>query len=78
MPVLKYLIWRPVWAEKECDMLPGGDFDDMVQNYRENMFDLHQELRVFAYVLPGDRYLDRKSTRLNSSHSGESRMPSSA
>ena len=57
MPVLKYLIWRPVWAEKECDMLPGGDFDDMVQNYRENMFDLHRELRVFAYVLPGDRYL---------------------
>ena len=28
---------------------------------------------------PGDFYLeDRKSTRLNSSHSGESRMPSSA
>ena len=24
------------------------------------------------------RYSDRKSTRLNSSHSGESRMPSSA
>ena len=26
----------------------------------------------------GDIFLDRKSTRLNSSHSGESRMPSSA
>ena len=25
-----------------------------------------------------EKYLDRKSTRLNSSHSGESRMPSSA
>ena len=25
-----------------------------------------------------DRHSDRKSTRLNSSHSGESRMPSSA
>ena len=27
---------------------------------------------------PHDLHLDRKSTRLNSSHSGESRMPSSA
>ena len=27
---------------------------------------------------PGNYGLDRKSTRLNSSHSGESRMPSSA
>ena len=26
----------------------------------------------------GEIFLDRKSTRLNSSHSGESRMPSSA
>ena len=26
----------------------------------------------------GDEILDRKSTRLNSSHSGQSRMPSSA
>ena len=26
----------------------------------------------------GDMKIDRKSTRLNSSHSGESRMPSSA
>ena len=26
----------------------------------------------------GGKYRDRKSTRLNSSHSGESRMPSSA
>ena len=29
-------------------------------------------------VVPGARVADRKSTRLNSSHSGESRMPSSA
>ena len=29
-------------------------------------------------VIGGKRVLDRKSTRLNSSHSGESRMPSSA
>ena len=29
-------------------------------------------------IVPGDKQGDRKSTRLNSSHSGESRMPSSA
>ena len=32
---------------------------------------------ILEYKPPG-RYGDRKSTRLNSSHSGESRMPSSA
>ena len=35
----------------------------------------------FAYFFPADiegRILDRKSTRLNSSHSRASRMPSSA
>ena len=32
-----------------------------------------------ALAVPeGDSTVDRKSTRLNSSHSGESRMPSSA
>ena len=31
-----------------------------------------------ADLLPQLRFIDRKSTRLNSSHSGESRMPSSA
>ena len=35
----------------------------------------HERLGVFS----ADKYLkDRKSTRLDSSHSGESRMPSSA
>ena len=33
---------------------------------------------VVALGLPGLAVADRKSTRLNSSHSGESRMPSSA
>ena len=31
-----------------------------------------------AIVAPGWKYIDRKSTRLNSSHMSESRMPSSA
>ena len=32
----------------------------------------------FDGLLDADQFADRKSTRLNSSHSGESRMPSSA
>ena len=37
-----------------------------------------ERLRVAAEVGSDLPLLDRKSTRLNSSHSGESRMPSSA
>ena len=33
---------------------------------------------IYLHSLPIKEYQDRKSTRLNSSHSGESRMPSSA
>ena len=33
---------------------------------------------VVGVVRPEDFYLDRKSTRLNSSHASKSRMPSSA
>ena len=33
---------------------------------------------TWSIHLDGDKEIDRKSTRLNSSHSGESRMPSSA
>ena len=33
---------------------------------------------VWVSDLGNGKYKDRKSTRLNSSHSGESRMPSSA
>ena len=33
---------------------------------------------LFSFLFPLSFLLDRKSTRLNSSHSGESRMPSSA
>ena len=43
---------------------------------------LNGELEEEVYMEQPDGYvhpdLDRKSTRLNSSHSGESRMPSSA
>ena len=40
---------------------------------RENIIVLHEQGEM-----NGDIEQDRKSTRLNSSHSGESRMPSSA
>ena len=33
---------------------------------------------LLAFACTDDKHLDRKSTRLNSSHSGEPRMPSSA
>ena len=39
---------------------------------------LHPVLFAHVALPPGFTSLDRKSTRLNSSHSGESRMPSSA
>ena len=41
------------------------------------MFAREQEIPELSWDVPFDP-LDRKSTRLNSSHSGESRMPSSA
>ena len=34
--------------------------------------------KTFAAILAGGHILDRKSTRLNSSHRSQSRMPSSA
>ena len=39
---------------------------------------LSWEARAWLLDGPGGAVVDRKSTRLNSSHSGESRMPSSA
>ena len=37
-----------------------------------------EDENLFEVVVGGPRYLDRKSTRLNSSHCSRSRMPSSA
>ena len=50
--------------------------DDMDRVLNER---LHGEnMRAFEYILSGVKKTDRKSTRLNSSHSTRSRMPSSA
>ena len=70
------------------------EFDDLESGLRNWLLNLPDELRVtdtgkrplpapHVLVLHTEYYsavllLDRKSTRLNSSHSGESRMPSSA
>ena len=50
------------------------------QKVRNGLFEYGQAIRELAgaNVFPGDLLLDRKSTRLNSSHVSESRMPSSA
>ena len=46
---------------------------------RHYLAQVHQQVnRDLARNLVADRDLDRKSTRLNSSHSQQSRMPSSA
>ena len=52
---------------------PKGDIKLM-----QGFDDSRQRLRIGKYRIIFKRLLDRKSTRLNSSHSGESRMPSSA
>ena len=48
--------------------------------YKPNKKDLLAKLKQLEGLTPSyrDWETDRKSTRLNSSHSGESRMPSSA
>ena len=49
--------------------------------YCQHSIDTHLHLKLNTYYNKASRewiHTDRKSTRLNSSHSGESRMPSSA
>ena len=48
-----------------------------IDKYISEQEDLSRS-RVQALLAEGSILVDRKSTRLNSSHSGESRMPSSA
>ena len=57
------------------------EYDQQVKHYPEKRGIVHNEILLPANAPQkyADRNtLDRKSTRLNSSHSGESRMPSSA
>ena len=58
-------------------------FEEAMEKYDPVLgFEVHVELntatKMFDAAPNGFGNTDRKSTRLNSSHSGESRMPSSA
>ena len=65
------------------DMFGGGFFTTMLKHSKmdqakRNMEQAKYDLRNFSSELNDVNMVDRKSTRLNSSHSGQSRMPSSA
>ena len=66
----QYLDTKSGWAEIADVNDRAADWIDDQGSY------LYAE--VFKYYVSDRRGRDRKSTRLNSSHSGESRMPSSA
>ena len=86
MPVL--VVLTPIGAAGSAEYVSeeplGGyyvEYDDAVDEYIADpggIRDFVDGLRLFVSGLLGLFGLDRKSTRLNSSHSGESRMPSSA
>ena len=61
--IIDFMIFRCMTIHMSCDLLV-----DINPTFPSNMNS------ITNYVL----FIDRKSTRLNSSHSGESRMPSSA
>ena len=81
--------YNKILTDKPADMTAGlhlcrGNFKNGI-HFSEGGYDriaikLFREINVDCYYLEYDtpRAGDRKSTRLNSSHSGESRMPSSA
>mgnify|MGYP003348046451 CR=1 FL=1 len=72
---------RPIYEDRDCVriMIPGDDktvVDTLVNETHKRRFPLH-----WAHYLNTqgkEEKIDRKSTRLNSSHVSESRMPSSA
>ena len=53
------------------------DGSTSIENRRDRVGEFQSDPSIFVFLL-STRAGDRKSTRLNSSHSGESRMPSSA
>ena len=55
-----------------------GDFVTLIQIIRELSALIRDAVMMRRDIQRFVTFLDRKSTRLNSSHSGESRMPSSA
>ena len=60
------------WYPAYIDNKDGGKYSDKVSNFI-NKYEI-----TIIYEAKYDQEIDRKSTRLNSSHSQQSRMPSSA
>ena len=58
-------------------MMKSRSVDDYRYHWWEKALD-NRQVTISADVLAGDTTIDRKSTRLNSSHIPLSRMPSSA
>ena len=63
-------------VESELSTLSQVNLRDAVQKCFQLVSDVYPEVEI-EYTL-STQMLDRKSTRLNSSHVSESRMPSSA
>ena len=87
--ILSVLIQGPKQPGNDIDVYLGPLVEELLQLWSDEgvrVWDEHEPQHrghvpcfadaVLARLQPGKR--DRKSTRLNSSHSGESRMPSSA
>ena len=76
-------VFAPV-VTRGVDPLKGSLVDALLPPCKEHIFGTDKMGRdIFSRVIYGARAslsatLDRKSTRLNSSHANESRMPSSA
>ena len=69
------LTWRPAWDSTHCNR---PRTEKRVTGLICNSFSVMTVCNPPLWEYSGDNPGDRKSTRLNSSHSGESRMPSSA
>ena len=73
--------WRPVWNLLEGQfelLLANATHVKNVPGRKTDVKDSEWIAQLLQHGLLKPSFVDRKSTRLNSSHSGESRMPSSA
>ena len=74
---------RWVMGESSARQMRGGEMDDIIfagteQRPARNLAEITLQLDNSKRRAPAEFNEDRKSTRLNSSHSQQSRMPSSA
>ena len=66
---------KPGWVEHDPEDILTTQVEALRRAVEMSGVDVRQ---ITAIGITNQRETDRKSTRLNSSHSGESRMPSSA